>query len=159
MREYFGMINGVIPRFVVDELPFKDLCCDFIDYMPRFTDCFCCVYERDELNDYILRTPCPNGGKHDLIIKDTSFAQWYCSRSNINLIHEKIRDIETYVPIKNYVYLDEDHTVQFKDHNIFDSLGYDTNYKIFCWIILTELLVALNHYRLEDKITFMSECV
>jgi hypothetical protein len=159
-RTYFGLISsGRIPRFVTDELPFLTLCCNFEGYMPRFADCGCCVYERDELNQYLLRTECANKGKHDIIVRDTSFAQWSCTRSSIDEIHNKIRIIEKDIPIKSYVYLDEDHEIKFRNQDDLDNLSYETNYKIFEWIFLMELLLAFNHYRLQDTLTFTSECI
>jgi hypothetical protein len=163
MRDYWGFVGGTIPRFVYDELPFKELCCNFTGYMKRFEKCGCCCYERDEINEYMLRTPCPNNGEHKIIVEDTSFATWSCNRSKINEIHQKIREIEINVPIKSYVYLDEDHKIKFTNHEVFceivDEKTYDLHYKIFSWIFLMELLLSFNHHRLQDRLTFVSECI
>lgn len=159
-RDYYGLINGRIPRFITYELPFLTLCCNFIGYLPRFANCGCCVYERDDLNQYILRTECINTedkSNHDIIVRDTSFAQWSCSRTSINEIHKKIIDIEQDIPINSYVYLDADNVIIFRDQDNLDNLSYEINYKIFEWIFLMELLIAFNRYRLQDTITFTSE--
>lgn len=157
-RCYFGLIQGTIPRFIKDNLPFTDMCCSFTGYVLRYKECGCCVYEYNDIDGTPkLHTNCSLGKLHNDIIQDTSFARWRCNRSDINIIHEKRRYIETLIPIKAYVYLDEDHEIVFRNVEQLDSLSYDTNKKIFTWVILTELLVAFDRFMTNECVIFTSE--
>jgi len=156
-RDYFGMIQGRIPKFITDELVFNDMCCSPIGYMLRYEGCGCLVYEYDDFGSPKLYTQCKYGKNHKEIIHDKDFMRWICHKTDINLINEKRRFIEICIPIKSYVFLDEDHEIRFRNIEALDSLSYDTNYKIFQWIILTELLVAFDKYRLNDSIVFTQE--
>lgn len=158
MRDYFGLLNGTIPKFVKDELPFSQMCCKFIGYLLRYKECGCCVYEYNDIDGSPkLQTDCSLGKIHKEIIPDKDYARWTCLRSDINIIHEKRRYIEMLIPIKSYVYLDEDHEIKFRNIDALDSLSYETNYQIFQWIILTELLVAFDRYMTNECVMFTSE--
>jgi hypothetical protein len=159
-RSYWGLINGDIPRFIRDELPFSDMCCNFTGYMLRFKECGCCLYEYEELDGSPkLYTECRLGKSHKEITQDTSFARWSCNRSDINNIHEIRREIEQLIPIKNYVYLDEDHEIKYRNEDDLDNLSLESNYQIFRWVVLTELLVAFDRYMTNECVVFTSECV
>jgi len=160
MRDYFGVINGTIPKFITEELPFTDMCCYFTGYMLRYKECGCCVYEYDDYTGLPeLKTECKYNKTHTEITRDTSFARWICKKSDIPLIQEKRKEIEVCIPIKSYVYLDEDHEIKYRNQDALDSLSFETNYKIFKWIILTELLVAFDRYNINDSLVFTSECI
>ena len=156
-RDVFGMINTRIPKFITDENIFTDLCCKHEGYLRRFETCGCCVYEFDDHNIPILQTECHLGYTHKTIIRDEDFIRWSCDRNMIIPINEKIRIIELFIPVNDYVYLDQDYEICFRDQDDLDNLSYETNTQIFHWIILTELIVAFDMYLLHDKIIFTSE--
>lgn len=156
-RDYWGSISGRIPKFITDELVFTDMCCTFTGYMLRYKDCGCCVYEYDSFGSPKLYTECKYSKNHKDIVQDKDFARWICYRTDINLINEKRRFIEMCIPMKHYVFIDEDHDIKFRNIEALDSLSYETNYKIFQWIILTELILAFDKYRLNDSIIFTQE--
>jgi hypothetical protein len=159
-RSYFGLVNGEIPKFVKTELPFTEIGCKFTGYMLRYNGCGCNVYEYSELEgNPKLYTECKYGSKHTKITSDTSFARWIYYRNDIDKIHEQRREIEQLIPIRSYVYLDEDHEIKFRNQDDLDSLSYETNYQIFKWIILTQLLVSFDRYMTNHSITFTSETV
>lgn len=143
MRDYFGLINGPIPKFIKDPLPFVNMCCDFVGYMPRFKVCGCCVYEYDDFDNYLLNTYCDVGQSHDEVTYDNNFARWIVPKSRIPEIMKKIKDIETDVPIDEYV---------------MDNISNEINYKIFTWIILVSILEAFKKYHINDSVIFTSEC-
>lgn len=160
-RDYFGLINGTIPKFVNDPLPFINMCCDFVGYMPRFKGCGCCVYEYDDFDNYILNTYCDYGGhgNHEEVTYDNSFARWVVPKSRIPEIMEKIKDIESAIPIDEYVYFNRiDHQIYFRNTHNIDTIETDTHYKIFTWIILVSILEAFNRYHINDSVIFTSEC-
>lgn len=171
MREYFGLINGCIPRSITNELPFLDMCCTFEGYLPRFEGCGCCVYETDDSNSYILQTECKYNGTHKTITRDPTMSRWSIHRSSIHLLHEKIRYLEMCIPIKNYAYLDPEYDVNITDEllNIQKDLDdrpdgrhttdKDIIHKVFMWCVMMEILVAFERYRIDYTITFTSECV
>lgn len=156
-RDYYGFVNGRIPRFVKDELPFSQMCCSFTGYVLRYEDCGCLLYEYETDGTPALYTECKYGSKHKEITSDKDFARWVCWRYDIDKIHEKRKDIEMLIPIKSYVYLDEDHEIVFRNVEQLDSLSYDTNNKIWEWCILTELLVAFDRYMTSEYVVFTSE--
>ena len=156
-RDYYGMLNGRIPKFITDENIFTELCCKNEGYLRRFETCGCCVYEFDDHNIPILQTECHLGYTHKTIIRDEDFIRWSCDRNMIIPITEKIRIIELFIPVNNYVYLDQDYEICFRNQDDLDNLSYETNTQIFHWIILTELIVAFDMYLLHDKIIFTSE--
>lgn len=169
MRDYFGLINGTIPRFVTEVLPFSNMCCDFIGNMPRYVPCGCCVYEYDEQNNYLLNTPCRHNGEHKEIEYDYSFARWSVPKYRIPEILERIAHIEQSVDVNTYVYFDEDdREIYFRNIQgekdttnagaICNGLDEDTNYKIFTWIVLYSIVDAFNKYQLNDTLVFTSEC-
>ena len=134
-RDYFGLINGRIPRSITDELPFVDMCCTFEGYLPRFEGCGCCVYETDDSNSYILQTECHYNGTHKTITRDTSMARWSINRSSIHLLHEKIK----YLEISKTDYVTDEHK--------------------FMRYVMMQIIDAFDQYRLDYTITFTSECV
>lgn len=159
MRDYFGLINGTIPRFITDELPFEDMCCEFTGYMPRYARCGCCAYELDDYDEPLLNTECKYNGDHEDIEFDTSFARWSVDKSRIPEICQHIKDIEINIPINAYVFYDkEDHEIYFRNTDALDSLSRETNYQIFKWAILVSIFEAFYRYQIQSKITFTSEC-
>ena len=158
MREYFGLIQGRIPRSIIDELPFLDMCCTFEGYLPRFDGCGCCVYETDDNNLYLLQTECQYNGTHMTITKDPSMARWSITRSAIQLLNEKIRYLEMCIPIKMYAYLDPEYDIAYTDAFLNIS-NPDIIRKVFMWSVMMQLLAAFDRYRMDYKITFTSECV
>ena len=156
-KDYFGMLNGRIPRFITDENIFNELCCVSDGYLRRFDGCGCCIYELDDHNIPILQTECHMGYTHKTIVRDETFIKWSCDRNMVIPIKEKIRIIELFIPVKDYVYFDLDHEVCYRNADDLDNLSYETNAQIFYWIILNELIIAFDRYTLHDKLIFTSE--
>ena len=164
MRDYFGLINGTIPKCVTVELPFTDMCCKFMGYMPRFSKCGCCVYETDGFDNYILNTDCSSSiqSNHDTIEYDTSFARWSVHPSNIQQIKDKITVIEATIPINSYVYYATDEIADFSycDNNDIQMISDEVRYNIFKWVVLTSILRAFHRYNITTyNLVFTSECI
>lgn len=135
-RDYFGFIDGRIPRSITNELPFLDMCCTFEGYLARFEKCGCLVYEYDDFRAPKLYTECRCNGNHKIITRDTSMAKWSIHRSSIYILKEKLRCLEL---------------INITDD---DDIRID-----FMRVVITQLLEAFDKYYINNYITFTSECV